>query len=84
MVSQNSNSFSDLANLAAPSFMPPALPVPALLAPSLPPLADAPNLPLPLLPADDLPVLPAPAHHKSFSVSASCRSALHTYTEHGG
>ena len=47
--------------------MPPPRPAPVLLAPSLPPLTDAPNLPLPLLLADDLPLSAVPAHHMSSS-----------------
>lgn len=66
--------------------MPPALPAPDLLAPSLPPLADAPSLPLPLLPADDLPLLTGPAHHMLSLLSVPLFTRLQVwfaYTEHG-
>ena len=61
--------------------MPPPLPAPALLAPSLPPLADAPSLPLPLLPAVDLPLLAAPAHHSLFCQGYRLASCLIACTQ---
>lgn len=42
--------------------MPPRLADPALLAPSRPPRAVTPSLPLPLLPADDRPLPVVPVH----------------------